>query len=209
MSSLPTDSAEHGFVHVTLPELGANLLEAIVVGWEKHPGEWVDTDETICIVSADGLRAGVASSASGYLVRLLAGVGARIGPGTSLAEIAIPLAGAEGGPPEPVEDTDGGPTEPKGAQEEPSQATPTETFSPLDAQEPAPAPSAEPMEMSSFHSPAVKRLAEEHGIDLALVSGTAAGGRISREDVLAHLEQVGEVRGGRSIAEDAPGARTT
>ena len=79
-------------VEVTLPELGANLLEAVVVAWEKHPGDWIDRDETICIVSADGLRAGVASWASGYMVRPLASVGARIGPGTSLAEIAMPLA---------------------------------------------------------------------------------------------------------------------
>src|SRR3954451_15491139 len=91
MSSSPTEQepgTPGGMVEVTLPDLGGRVLEAIVVGWEKHPGEWVDRDEPICIVSADGLRAAVASSASGYLVRLLAGVGVRIGPGTSLAEIA-------------------------------------------------------------------------------------------------------------------------
>src|SRR5438874_6783496 len=91
MSSSPTErepGAPEGMVEVTLPDLGGRVLEAIVVGWEKHPGEWVEKDEPICIVSADGLRAAVASSASGYLVRLLAGVGARIGAGTSLAEIA-------------------------------------------------------------------------------------------------------------------------
>ena len=43
-------------VEVTLPELGANLLEAVVVAWEKHPGDWIDRDEPICIVSADGTR---------------------------------------------------------------------------------------------------------------------------------------------------------
>src|SRR5436309_627440 len=91
MSSSPTEQepgTPEGMVEVTLPDLGGRVLEAIVVGWEKHPGEWVEKDEPICIVSADGLHAAVASSASGYLVRLLAGVGVRIGPGTSLAEIA-------------------------------------------------------------------------------------------------------------------------
>src|SRR5436190_5066347 len=97
MSSSPTEQT----VEVTLPELAGDVLEAIVVGWEKHPGDWVDADEPICIVSANGLRAAVASSASGYMVRLLAGVGARVGPGTSLAEIA---AGDPSVPAKPAQD---------------------------------------------------------------------------------------------------------
>jgi pyruvate/2-oxoglutarate dehydrogenase complex dihydrolipoamide acyltransferase (E2) component len=168
------DEQAAGFVQVTLPELGPNLLEAIVVGWEKHPGDWVDQEETICIVSADGLRAAVASSASGYMVRLLAGVGARIGPGTSLAEIAIPLPEDGDRPPEPNPSRD-----------------------------------ADPVERSSFHSPAVRSLAAEHGIDLTLLAGSGAGGRIRKEDVLAYLAQRGAVRAVRSTADEGRGARTT
>jgi pyruvate/2-oxoglutarate dehydrogenase complex dihydrolipoamide acyltransferase (E2) component len=175
VSFSPTESRPPGVstsrtVEVTLPELGAPVVEAIIAGWEKHPGEWIEQDEPICIVSADGLRAAVASSASGYLVRLLVGVGARVNAGTSLAEIAVPDAEPEqvevDFPPEP---------EYRG-----------------DLVEPPPEPVREPgrrrFEMASFHSPAVRRLAAERGVDLSLVRGTGIGGRVRKEDVLAFLD---------------------
>ena len=44
------------------------------------------------------------------------------------------------------------------------------------------------MDLSTFHSPAVKRLAAEHELDLADIPGSGLGGRIRRDDVLAYLE---------------------
>lgn len=175
-------SATAGTIEVTLPDLDGSVLEAIVVCWEKHPGEWVEQDEPICIVSADGVRAAVASSASGYLLRLLAGVGARVAAGTSLAEIAAvdPQAAVE-----PAE-AESEPVEPA---PEPEEIAEVEgVFAPLGERRAASLSEPEPVEMSSFHSPAVKRLVDEHGIDLSLVAGTGLGGRVRKEDVLAHLE---------------------
>jgi pyruvate dehydrogenase E2 component (dihydrolipoamide acetyltransferase) len=226
MSSSPTEQepgAPQGLVEVTLPDLGGHVLEAIVVGWEKHPGEWVETDEPICIVSADGVRAAVASSASGYLVRLLAGVGVRIGPGTSLAEIATKDVQAEvverTAEPEVADEV-----EPEVADEPQEEVEPEpqaevadepqaeslaeleEMFSPLGDRRSTRLSELEPVEMSSFHSPAVKRLADQHGVDLALVTGTGAGGRVRKEDVLAHVETLPSRVDDEPIAEDAQGA---
>ena len=208
MSFSPTEQepgAAAGTIEVTLPDLGGSVLEAIVVCWEKHPGEWVGQDEPICIVSADGVRAAVASSASGYLVRLLAGVGARIAAGTSLAEIAAvdPQATVEATeseaqpielPPEPV-------VEPEEIAELDA------VFAPLG--ERGGASLSEPVEMSTFHSPAVKRLADEHGIDLSLITGTGLGGRVRKEDVLAHLEALAPTVAEEAAAEDTPRVRAT
>jgi pyruvate dehydrogenase E2 component (dihydrolipoamide acetyltransferase) len=236
MSSSPTEQepgTPEGMVEVTLPDLGGRVLEAIVVGWEKHPGEWVERDEPICIVSADGLRAAVASSASGYLVRLLAGVGVRIGPGTSLAEIATkevraevvertaepevadePTDAPEPGP-EPADEPEAEPAdapEPEMAGEPLAEPEPEplaeleEMFSPLGDRRRARLSEPEPVEMSTFHSPAVKRLADQHGVDLALVVGTGAGGRVRKEDVLAHVEALPSTVDEDPIAEDAQGA---
>jgi pyruvate/2-oxoglutarate dehydrogenase complex dihydrolipoamide acyltransferase (E2) component len=128
-----------------MPRLGPDILEAIVVGWQKRPGERVEQDEAICIVSAGGEHAAVASPATGRLVRLLTSIGARVRTGASLAEV-------EGVAWNEV-DTEAGPSD-----------------------------------LSRFHSPAVRGLAAEHGLDLADILGSGIGGRIRREDVLAYLE---------------------
>ncbi|HYY74337.1 MAG TPA: E3 binding domain-containing protein [Solirubrobacterales bacterium] len=148
MSSSRTDeeSGTH-VVQVTMPALGPDTLEVVVVGWQKRPGDPVERDETICIVSAAGTRAAIASPASGRLVRLLTGVGARVGAGAALAEVEVEGVAWE---------------EAKGEEG--------------------------PMDLSTFHSPAVKRLAAEHELDLADIPGSGLGGRIRRDDVLAYLE---------------------
>jgi 2-oxoisovalerate dehydrogenase E2 component (dihydrolipoyl transacylase) len=182
MSYSPTDrddTADHGLVpqtvEVTLPRLGGQVLEAIVVAWEKHPGEWVERDEPLCIVSTDGLRAAVASSASGHLVRLLAGVGVRIEAGASLAEIET-----DGVAPDAGEVTD---------PNEWAEEVRAQTLEPLEG-DPFRELEPEPREMTSFHSPAVKRLAAEHGLDLSRVPGSGIGGRIRKEDVLSYLKAI-------------------
>jgi 2-oxoglutarate dehydrogenase E2 component (dihydrolipoamide succinyltransferase) len=60
--------------------------------------------------------------------------------------------------------------------------------------EPAAAPAAEvpePVADNRLLSPVVRRLVNEHGLDPAEITGTGAGGRITREDVLAHLDRNG------------------
>ncbi len=65
---------------------------------------------------------------------------------------------------------------------------------PAPAQSPVTAPSASPSPTSSAVdgsrprlSPAVRRLASEHSVDLSQIQGTGLGGRITRDDVLRHL----------------------
>ncbi|MEW6543070.1 MAG: dihydrolipoamide acetyltransferase family protein [Nitrospirota bacterium] len=41
------------------------------------------------------------------------------------------------------------------------------------------------------YSPAVRQLAKEHGVDLSLVKGTGAGGRVTRKDILDFVAQHG------------------
>jgi 2-oxoglutarate dehydrogenase E2 component (dihydrolipoamide succinyltransferase) len=172
------------------------VLEAVVVSWEKHPGDWVDAEDPICVVSADGLRAVVGSSASGYLVRLLTGVGARIAPGASLAEIAtVDPAGDPGDATGPAV----GPPRPALPNPEPVAKAPQ----PPIVLEPDPVP------ISSFHSPAVRRLADELGIDLGQVRGTGAGGRVRKEDVLAYVGPPPSMPGVPSTAVDRGDIRPT
>jgi pyruvate/2-oxoglutarate dehydrogenase complex dihydrolipoamide acyltransferase (E2) component len=113
MSSSPTEQGTR--IEVTLPDLGPDVLEASIVAWERRPGERVEQDEPICVVGANGMRAVVASSESGTLVRLLAGVGTRVEPGASLAEIELESRVSEPAPdpePEPQPEADPEPEPP-------------------------------------------------------------------------------------------------
>ncbi len=73
---------------------------------------------------------------------------------------------------------------------------------------PSPTPSVERQrEESGRHSPAVRRLASEHNVDLSQVKGTGLGGRVTRNDVLEFIESNGAVSSGLPLPAGAPGPR--
>ena len=67
-------------------------------------------------------------------------------------------------------------------------------------------PAEEPHERdrSSFHSPVVRRIADEHGVDLEGVEGTGIGGRVRKRDVLAFVEAGGDAPDGRPLHTESP-----
>jgi pyruvate/2-oxoglutarate dehydrogenase complex dihydrolipoamide acyltransferase (E2) component len=147
-------------VVVTMPETEG--VDAVLLCWLKQPGEEVEADEPICLVRVAELEAEVVSPASGFVASALAEAGQGVLAGASLAEVATTHQ------PEPV------PPIPEPEDPDPGK--------PLASPQPP-----EPVRLRSFHSPAVRRLASEHGLDLAGMPGTGRDGRISRNDVLAHL----------------------
>jgi 2-oxoglutarate dehydrogenase complex dihydrolipoamide succinyltransferase (E2) component len=161
VSSSRTDSA--AVVEVTMPQMGVSVAEGTIVSWHKHPGDWVEADETVCEISTDKIDTEIPSPASGRLVRILVEENETVTVGTALAEIDT---GARAG-------------EPHAAEQEPARP------------EPGPANGERRTanrDRSHVISPVVRRVAAEHGIDLSQVSGTGVGGRIRKKDVLAFIE---------------------
>jgi len=142
---------------VKMPQLGETIVEGTILKWLKHEGERVDLDEPLFEVSTDKVDTEVPSSVAGMLAKILVPEGQTVKVGTDLAEI-----------------------------EEGEGAAAGEGSKPRSAPTPA-APVASPPDRggrSRILSPLVRKLAEEHGIDLAQVVGTGAGGRITKADVL-------------------------
>jgi 2-oxoglutarate dehydrogenase complex dihydrolipoamide succinyltransferase (E2) component len=135
-----------------MPQMGVSVAEGTIVKWHKHPGDWVEADETVCEISTDKIDTELPSPASGRMVRIMAEQNATVAVGTVLAEID------------------------PGAQ--PGQAHVAE------------ANGKESPDRSHVISPVVRRVADEHGIDLSQVTGTGVGGRIRKKDVLAHVGAV-------------------
>ena len=150
---------------VTMPQLGETVVEGTILRWLKREGDLVQADEPLFEISTDKVDTEVPSVASGRLAKILVPEGATVKVGTELAIIE-----EEGAP---------------AAAPEPERAAP--------AAEPAPQPAAAPTApRAGVISPLVRRLAAEHGVDLSQVVGTGAGGRITKNDVLAYIAARGE-----------------
>lgn len=169
MSSSPTDDVHGGLhgtqaaglVEVAMPQMGVSVAEGTIVEWLKRPGDWVEADETLCVVSTDKVDVEIPSPTGGRLERILVEPDDTVPVGTALAEID---GGARAG-----------------------EAHPEEADRAAEPESPAAKDDATP-DRSAYYSPVVRRIADEHGVDLAQIQGSGVGGRVTKRDVLAHLE---------------------
>src|SRR3954447_15594439 len=179
-------------LQITMPQMGESVSEGTVLTWHKQEGDWVEKDETLVEVSTDKVDAEVPSPASGKLVKILAQEDETIEVGQPLAE----LEPGEGEQLPPAAKAADGAAE-GAVTPEPREAGASEAERSTDGgRAPTPVPVAEGDARST---PVARRAAAAHGIDLSEVSGSGTGGRIVKDDVLAHAEQ----NGGR------PGAAAT
>lgn len=158
---------------VTMPQLGESVTEGTITTWLKQPGDEIRLYDPICEVATDKVNAEVPATVAGVLGEIIAEEGATVAVGEIIC--TIKKSGTAGEKekkeisPPLVENT-----------VPPSSESKNETSS-------AASTASEPMKKR--YSPAVLRLAQEHDIDLQQMKGTGRGGRITRKDVLAFLEQ--------------------
>jgi 2-oxoglutarate dehydrogenase dihydrolipoamide succinyltransferase (E2 component) len=169
VSSSPTDTQT---VEIVMPQMGVSVAEGTIVEWSKRPGDWVERDETVCLVTTDKIDVEIPSPAAGRLAKILVEPGDTVDVGTPLAELDAAARPGEAHPEEHRE-------EPAPAEAEPpGRAEPTAT----------PSSGDDETDRSGFYSPIVRRMAHEHGIDLERVEGTGIGGRIRKRDLVALIE---------------------
>ena len=158
--------SEHVF---KLPDLGEGTVESEIAEWFVKVGDQVQEEDVVGTMMTDKAAVELSSPVSGKVIRL-AGE-----PGDVVA-VGAPLVVFE--------------TEGEAAASEPA-ADPVEK--PDQPERPEPAPAAKPADAPAsgkvLTSPAIRRRAREAGIDLALVPGTGANGRILRKDLDAYLQQ--------------------
>src|SRR5437868_7387644 len=160
-------------VDVVMPQMGVSVSEGTITRWLKQEGEQVEADEPLLEISTDKVDTEVPSPASGTLVQILVQDGETVDVGTKLGQI-----GGAAGAPAPAA------PEPTHAVEEP------EVPAPAAEQAAAPAPASDVSGGNGkFVSPVVARIASEHNIDPNAVPGTGRGGRVTKQDILAFVEQ--------------------
>jgi 2-oxoglutarate dehydrogenase E2 component (dihydrolipoamide succinyltransferase) len=161
-------------IEVRIPTLGESVREGVIVRWMKADGAAVQRDEPLLELETDKASVEIPAENAGVL-HILTSEGTTVQVGDVVARI------------EESGDSKATPAAPKGA----GAATPsTQAATPV----PPAATSVPAGESAPFPggvlSPGVRRLVEEHGLDPRQIAASGRGGRLTKSDVLTHLDTV-------------------
>jgi 2-oxoglutarate dehydrogenase E2 component (dihydrolipoamide succinyltransferase) len=163
---------------IRVPELGESVVDAMVGTWLKKEGEAVSAGETLVELETDKVNVEIAAEESGVLQQIHKAEGDTVEVGEVIATVE---AGATASAP--------------ATESVPAAATAAsqESAAPSAPAQPAPATEteevAEPVGGGRRATPAVRRLAAEHDVDLSSIPVQGDGGRVTREDVLSFVQQ--------------------
>ena len=180
---------------VTMPQLGESVTEGTITRWLKSEGDEVEIDEPLAEVDTDKVNAELPSPVAGTIQKFLVSEGSTVDVGTEIALVA---------------DDGDSPAAEAPPQENVAADSPTEEF-PASGTEAQPAAQdterqravggadsdgkgrgeiedAETLRLTRS-SPVVRRIAEEHGVEIAEIPGTGTGGRVTRKDIEGYIEE--------------------
>jgi pyruvate/2-oxoglutarate dehydrogenase complex dihydrolipoamide acyltransferase (E2) component len=159
-----------------MPQMGVSVAEGTILEWKKEPGDSVEADEPIVEISTDKVETEVPAPGAGRLKEVLVQVGETVDVGTVLAIIEpatvaadVPAAAAASASDSP---------------EASAAAAAAERSSGGDGGGPERGDGRAPPV-----TPVVRRMAEEHDLDLSLIEGSGRRGRVTKRDVLAYLRE--------------------
>jgi len=150
---------------IVMPQMGESIFEGTITKWLKQVGDSVQRDEPLFEISTDKVDAEIPSPAAGVLSEIKVPAGTTVQINTVVGVIGG-TAGASAAPAAPA---------PAPTKAEPPAAVPQE-------------PAASVGE-NVRSSPLVRKIAKDNNLDLTQVSGTGAGGRITKTDVTSFLEK--------------------
>ena len=169
---------------ITMPAMGADMTEGTVVKWLKSEGDEVARGDKLAEIETDKTVVEMEAYNAGILRRIVLGDGTKAPVGSLLAYIGA----ADDVLPEMDDAPASVAVEPEPAVELQVDAVAPEPHLPPALVPTAPvaaAPPAPTVEGGRIKaSPLARRLANEHGYDLAAIPGTGPGGRVTRDDVL-------------------------
>jgi 2-oxoglutarate dehydrogenase E1 component len=172
---------ETATVQITMPEMGESVTEGIVLEWHVAEGDAVSEGDTVVEVSTDKVDAEVPAPMDGVITKLIAQVDDEVPVGAPLAEME-----AGGGDGEGQGGRSAGPVSDSGLSlaGESSESSPPAGNA---AEKTATSNGGSGNGAADVRAtPVARRVAEATGVDLASVSGSGPGSKVTKEDVLAH-----------------------
>lgn len=165
---------EQSRVEIKMPKLAESVVSATISKWLKQPGDFIEEYEPICEIITDKVTSEVPCTVEGTLIEIVVEEGVKTDVDAVIC-VVEPAASAAGAALSEV-----GQGEPLHAANKQEQAVNNEKQS---------AATGADQSMRGRYSPAVRKLADEHGIDLNQLTGSGIGGRITRKDVQKFIEE--------------------
>ncbi len=155
---------------IVMPQMGESIFEGTITKWLKNVGDKVTRDEPLFEISTDKVDAEIPAPASGVLSEIRVQSGNTVQVNTVVGVIGGAGAPAAAAP------------QPAAA---PAKAAPAASVRSAPVQAAPVQPAEEGERVRS--SPLVRKMAEEHGVDLRQVQGSGSGGRVTKEDIEAFI----------------------
>jgi len=160
---------------VRLPQLGESVTEGTIGAWLKQVGERVDKYDPLVEITTDKVNAEVPAPVSGVILEIRAEEGNTLPVGAELC--VIDEGGTAAGTLAPA-------AQPPAASEPASRANGHGAGT-----RPPRAGGGEADVLRTRSSPAVRRIAEEHGVDIGRIQGSGLGGRVTKQDILRYVDE--------------------
>jgi pyruvate dehydrogenase E2 component (dihydrolipoamide acetyltransferase) len=190
-------------IDVMMPQMGESIAEGTMSKWLKQVGDAVKRDEPIFEISTDKVDAEIPAPNAGVLAEVLVHEGETVAVGTIVARIeteagaavAAPASAPPAAPPSPQ--ASGGASAPSTAPAAASPAPAAPVAPPVQAApaKEAPPPAAKAAgagtaeeRLQQKSTPLVRKMVEEHGLDLKQIPGSGSAGRVTKNDVLAFID---------------------
>ena len=191
---------------IVMPQMGESITEGTVSKWLKAVGDNIDKDEPLLEISTDKVDAEVPSPAAGKLLEIKVNEGETVEVGAVLA-----LVGAEGASQV---------SSPKSQVASPQSDDSSKTFAAAaaantlseirTAQYEKSGNGAKTTDLDELRrtksSPLVRKIAQEHGIDITRIEGSGISGRVTKNDIMSFIETGAALRPQDLLRKDAPTA---
>jgi 2-oxoglutarate dehydrogenase E2 component (dihydrolipoamide succinyltransferase) len=171
-------------VDIVMPKMGESITEGTILEWRKQVGDTIKEDEILLEIGTDKVDSEIPSPTGGTIIEILAQPNDVIPVGEVIARVETDAGAAAVKPAGPPAETV--------VLEEPE---PVKTEAPPPPAPVKPEPQKPAVEMKTkpkkFFTPVVKKIAAEAGIsltELADLTGSGRGGRVTKQDILAYLK---------------------
>ncbi len=182
-------------VEIVMPQMGESITNGTIKKWNKNIGEVVELDEIILEISTDKVESEIPSPVKGRLETIHYQEGDTVDVGILIAEVETDLS-------QPMSANSQGASAPASGGKD-TKASQESATSQKSVESESPAGSTSSNGERRFYTPLVKAMAKEAGIplsDLEGISGSGAGGRVNKSDLLQYIEN----RSGKGAAAPAP-----